>query len=503
MRYILVYLLILFGINFLWGYSFYSHYYITRYALRAFAINNMPLYKNSEKIAVLSGLIDDIKKVKKEEYYRHYIDWESYDVLRQNGLISYDEFLKVYGKDFISKNGAIPYAIIDEYSNIVSALKAKKFQKAVLHMGFLSHYCGDIFQPLHLTKYYDGYTKAQKGIHSKFETDFADKLWQNLEGFSATPKYIHNLPEILFYIINKNRTLIGYIYRHHGRLRKPDINDFTNDVNLTKKTLELFKGAINFYASLVYSAFVDSGIKRLPDDFNFDLVNGIRSIYTPEMFERISYTKVPLLNGLYIRSMYPAYLEAIFKSPVAEDYISFLPGSDYILESNLAELFCDYVRKNVLNDNGIVIYNIRGFRSFIPPGPIFRGDVRLVFVFNNRISVLKMKGSSIKSLLNKAVKNLKTSGGVFQQSGMSVIYSQDKDGRYYVKDVLYEGKPLMDNKYYFVATNAYLAKGGDGYTEFCDAISIKSLNLTDYELFCNMIYNKELNPGIDNRNIIE
>jgi hypothetical protein len=47
-------------------------------------------------------------------------------------------------------------------------------KKVILYSGILAHYIGDITQPLHITKNYDGGDTGQKGIHAYFETKLVD-----------------------------------------------------------------------------------------------------------------------------------------------------------------------------------------------------------------------------------------------------------------------------------------------------------------------------------------
>jgi hypothetical protein len=56
------------------------------------------------------------------------------------------------------------------YALGVAALKAGDFKRAVQMAGVMTHYVGDLAQPLHDTINYDGQMTDQKGIHAFFES---------------------------------------------------------------------------------------------------------------------------------------------------------------------------------------------------------------------------------------------------------------------------------------------------------------------------------------------
>lgn len=59
--------------------------------------------------------------------------------------------------------------------------KTATLDEALLYAGILSHFIGDLANPHHTTKNYDGWEKDQGGLHGYFETEVVDSLGLDLE----------------------------------------------------------------------------------------------------------------------------------------------------------------------------------------------------------------------------------------------------------------------------------------------------------------------------------
>ncbi|MDD2716043.1 MAG: S1/P1 nuclease [Candidatus Wallbacteria bacterium] len=487
------------------SYGFKSHYQITESALRNLSASLPGLCRNHEKISFLSALVDDVKKVRADEYPRHFLDFENFPDLGM-GLPSKEEFYKKYSREFITKNGNLPYAIEDEYAALVDCLKRKDYQSAQQHLGFLSHYCGDLFQPLHMTNYFDGYNRKQRGIHSAFESGLADALWPRVDQRELPGiERITDLHGKIFDLMMKNRSYIKDILIKESlygkdRLRYPGPDFGSGDIRLMGFCEELLHESVIFLSSVIFSAVQDAG-SSLPQGTGFDLTAALRSSYDEPYLKKICETSNTLINGIHIHAAHPEYLADLFKSRSMRESASFVPDSDSVLESNLAELFCDGLRDRYLKGNGIALYNVRGFREWFQPGMILLGDLKLCMMEND-LAVVKLTGSEIIAILVKAMNNPKVSGGAFQQSGLKVVYSKDKGG-YFVKEAFYEGQKINPDHLFFVVTNSFLAHGGDGYSEFRNTSRTDLKACNDLEFFVEYFHGKNLNQKIDGRNTLE
>ena len=78
---------------------------------------------------------------------------------------------KKYGKEEVVKNGTAPWRIRQFYKMAVDAFRAGDHKSALEYVGVMSHYVGDLSQPLHVSENYDGAMTGNPGIHKFFETD--------------------------------------------------------------------------------------------------------------------------------------------------------------------------------------------------------------------------------------------------------------------------------------------------------------------------------------------
>lgn len=84
---------------------------------------------------------------------------------------AYKDAVVKYTETTIVKNGTAPWRIKQFYGLALEALKKQDFATAVQMAGAMSHYIGDLSQPLHVTENYDGQQTKDPGIHKFFETD--------------------------------------------------------------------------------------------------------------------------------------------------------------------------------------------------------------------------------------------------------------------------------------------------------------------------------------------
>ena len=167
-------------------------------------------------------------------------------------------------------------------------------------------------------------------------------------------------------------------------------------------------------------------------------------------------------------------------------------------ETNLANFIADAI----LNVTGadLVITNGGGIRDSIEAGTITKGDVLTVFPFTNYAVTLEVTGSDIKEALEHGLAEAPYSAGKFPQiAGMTVKYDVSKAAGNRVVDIKINGQSYDPDKSYKLATNDFMAIGGDGYEMF------KGKNkLAEYELFSEIFENAireagTIAPEIDGR----
>lgn len=131
-------------------------------------------------------------------------------------------------------------------------------------------------------------------------------------------------------------------------------------------------------------------------------------------------------------------------------------------ESNLGNL----ITNAMLYETGaqIAITNGGGIRASIEPGDITVGDVITVLPFGNYIVTLDVKGSDIILALENGLTDYPAPKGAFPHvAGISYTFDPAKPAMERVTSVMFNGKPLDPNAYYSVATNDFMAAGGDEF----------------------------------------
>lgn len=134
-------------------------------------------------------------------------------------------------------------------------------------------------------------------------------------------------------------------------------------------------------------------------------------------------------------------------------------------ESNLGQLATDAMLD--LTDAQIAITNGGGIRTSIEAGDITMNNMVTVFPFGNTIMVKEIKGSDVLAALEYGVDSYPDQKGGFPHTaGITFTVNAYKEVGSRISDVKVAGEPLDLEKIYTVATNDFMAAGGDGYTMF-------------------------------------
>jgi 2',3'-cyclic-nucleotide 2'-phosphodiesterase (5'-nucleotidase family) len=98
-------------------------------------------------------------------------------------------------------------------------------------------------------------------------------------------------------------------------------------------------------------------------------------------------------------------------------------------------------------------------------------DIYSALPFDNYIVAVSLTGREVLETLEHGLSGVERGEGRFPQvSGIRVTFRQSLPPGSRTESVLVDGEPLDPDKVYMVATNDFLAAGGDGYKAFGDAI---------------------------------
>jgi len=147
-------------------------------------------------------------------------------------------------------------------------------------------------------------------------------------------------------------------------------------------------------------------------------------------------------------------------------------------ETNLGDLVTDIIRETSGADAAII--NGGTIRTSIKRGEIRVRDIYSVLPFDNYIVAIKLTGKQVLDALEHGVSAVEQGEGRFPQvSGITFRYSLSEMPGHRVKNIIMRGKQIDPGGEYTIATNDFLAAGGDGYRAFGEAVkSSKDFSVT-------------------------
>lgn len=162
-------------------------------------------------------------------------------------------------------------------------------------------------------------------------------------------------------------------------------------------------------------------------------------------------------------------------------------------ETPLGNIITDgmLAKAKTYNKNVVMAFqNGGGIRAGINAGPITVGEVITVLPFGNTLATMDLTGAEIKAAFEISVGQYpRENGGFLHVAGAKVEFDSSKpEGERVVSiSLVNEDKTLTkidDATKYTIATNAFTAKGGDGYDVLAKAYEegrVTDLGLSDWE----------------------
>lgn len=143
-------------------------------------------------------------------------------------------------------------------------------------------------------------------------------------------------------------------------------------------------------------------------------------------------------------------------------------GSVRSADTNLGNLFADALRVGVNADLAIINGGgLRGDKIYPAGSELTRKDILGELPFGNVTVLLEVKGADVLAALENGVSQVEDGAGRFPQvSGLSFVFDPKAEKGKRVVEAKVGGQPLDLAKLYRVATNDYMAGGGDGYASF-------------------------------------
>lgn len=232
----------------------------------------------------------------------------------------------------------------------------------------------------------------------------------------------------------------------------------------------------------------NAGVVRISLDQNNKIHSVSGSLYPVEQAAELT----PDEGILSVIDAFKAAQQPILAEVIATSEIDLDGEREHVRTSptNLADL----ITASMLAETGAdaAITNGGGIRASIKAGKITRGDIITVLPFGNYIVTKKMKGSDIVAALEHGLSAYPAQNGGFPHVGnIEYLFDPSKPAGQRVTYVWVKGEKLDPNREYIVATNDFMAAGGDGYP-FADLPLANEFGSLDEALIAFI----QKNPGV-------
>lgn len=256
-----------------WGLD--VHRFITRRAIALLPSDIRPFFEKFEAQIAEHSIDPDLWRVAgwEEEPPRHFVDMDAYGPYPFKEMPrDFEEAVRRYGRDFVLKNGTLPWRTAEMHAKLVEAFTQKapySRENIKFFSSVVAHYVADGHQPLHAALNYDGQLTGQWGIHSRFETELFERYKDRLQLSPGALAPIGNPRDFMFSTLTTSFSLVQSILdADKASIAGREIYDdqyFTLFFSRTKPVLERrLSDSITYAASMIADAWQKAGRPPVP-----------------------------------------------------------------------------------------------------------------------------------------------------------------------------------------------------------------------------------------------
>ena len=258
-----------------WGFN--GHRFITDRAIDLLPPEIRPYFQANRASVAEHSIDPDTYRTMGfvEEPPRHFLDMDAYGPYPFTNLPrDFNEAVAVRGRDFVIKNGTVPWRTEEVYGMLRNAfrdLATRPYSREDIKLfsSVIAHYVGDSHQPFHAALNYDGQLTNQHGIHARFETELFDRYRERLKIAPAAATQIPNVRDFMFTTLTDSFSHVDAILAADreavkGRTHYDDgyfAYMFEKTGPIMEKRISV---AIAAVASLITSAWIEGGRPVVP-----------------------------------------------------------------------------------------------------------------------------------------------------------------------------------------------------------------------------------------------
>ncbi len=258
-----------------WGLE--VHKFITAQAITLLPPEIRPFFEKFRDYVVEHSIDPDLWRVVgwEEESPNHFVDMDAYGPHPFKELPrDFDEAVQRYGREFVRKNGTLPWRTEEMQRKLVEAFTQKApyaRDNIKLFSSVVAHYVSDAHVPFHAALNHDGQLTGQWGIHSRFESELFERNRDRLRLKPGPIVPIVNPKDFIFETLTESFPLVAPILEaDKASVAGREIYDdeyFGMFFERTRSILERrLAQSITHVASMITDAWVDAGRPALPLD---------------------------------------------------------------------------------------------------------------------------------------------------------------------------------------------------------------------------------------------
>jgi hypothetical protein len=207
------------------------------------------------------------------EQPHHFVDLDAYGAYPFKDLPhEQDEAVKKHGREFVDKNGTLPWRTEEIYEKLVEAFtqKAAYSRDNIKYFSSaIGHYVSDAHVPFHAALNHDGQLTGQWGLHSRFETQLFERYRSALKLSPRPIVPVKNVRELMFDVLLESFPLVQPVLdADKAAVAGREFYDdryFTMFYSRARPILERrISDAITNTASVIAAAWVEAGRPALP-----------------------------------------------------------------------------------------------------------------------------------------------------------------------------------------------------------------------------------------------
>ncbi|MBW6497448.1 MAG: hypothetical protein K0B09_03585 [Bacteroidales bacterium] len=150
---------------------------------------------------------------------RHYIDIDHYgenpfEVMPRQWYAAVEK----YTEDTLQQHGVLPWHINVMMGRLTRAFEDRDVDRILYNAAHIGHYISDACTPLHTTKYYNGRTPEQRGIHALWESRLPEMMADEFNYFVGRAEYLESPRDRAWELVEISHNQVDFIYQVYDSL---------------------------------------------------------------------------------------------------------------------------------------------------------------------------------------------------------------------------------------------------------------------------------------------